>query len=189
MPDIEISLGFRPTPPRTIFRALMLAEVTDRDLLFDLGSGDGSVIIAAATTHGVQGRGVEVDPDLIKISRHAAMRAGVQNLVDFSLCDLFEADVTGATVVFLALMLEANLELRSKLISTLKPGSRIISFKHNMGQWAPTKQTEIDGEAIYLWTITDALKRDSSFTDSCKVLVHSTRKVGSRTIYFWNKTT
>jgi SAM-dependent methyltransferase len=189
MPFFEISLGFWPTPRSTVETALGLAGITSDDIIFDLGSGDGRIIIAAAEIYGARGVGIEIDPALVEASRTSALRSGVQNLVRFTLGDLFEADIGTASVVFLALMLEANLELRSRLITSLGPGSRIIAFNHGMRDWEPEKQIEVDGQPIYLWRITEVLKLNPKFAGTCTLPVHSTRKVGNRTIYFWTRET
>jgi ribosomal protein L11 methylase PrmA len=132
---------------------LRLAKVTSQDVVYDLGCGDGRVVIAAAKDFGARGVGIDIDPERIAESRANARKAGVENRVEFRNEDLFEADIRPATVVTLYLWPWINLKLRPKLLSDLKPGTRVVSHFHDMGDWPPEKEIEVEGHKIYLWTI------------------------------------
>jgi ribosomal protein L11 methylase PrmA len=121
--------------------------VTKNDVLYDLGSGDGRIVITAAKKFGTRGFGIDLDPQRVKEANQNAQQAGVSNLVQFRQQDLF------ATVVTLYLLPEVNLKLRSKLISELKPGTRIVSHAFDMGDWKPEQVVEVDGNTIYYWTV------------------------------------
>jgi ribosomal protein L11 methylase PrmA len=127
--------------------------VTKNDVLYDLGSGDGRIVITAAKKFGTRGFGIDLDPQRVKEANQNAQQAGVSNLVQFRQQDLFQADLSNATVVTLYLLPEVNLKLRSKLISELKPGTRIVSHAFDMGDWKPEQVVEVDGNTIYYWTV------------------------------------
>lgn len=148
---------FVPTPYDVVERMLALAEVTKNDVVYDLGSGDGRLVIAAAK-RGARGVGIDIDPQRIEESRAAAKAAGVENLVEFRLQDALEADVSGATVVTLYLLSSSNRKLRPRLTQQLKPGARIVSHQFGMGDWEPARvDTFTDGNGtsrtLYLWTV------------------------------------
>ncbi len=132
---------------------LKLAGITKKDIVYDLGCGDGRVVITAAKEYGARGVGIDIDPVRIKESTANAKEAGVTKLVKFRNEDLFEADIHEATVVMLYLWPSVNLKLRPKLLKELKPGTRVVSNLHDMGDWAPDKKIEADGHPIYLWTV------------------------------------
>ena len=132
---------------------LRLAGVTERDVVYDLGCGDGRIVIMAAQDHHARGVGIDVNPDLIQRARVTADRSGVSASVRFQVDDLFETDLHDATVVALYLIPKMNLRLRPKLLTELKAGSRIVSHNFDMGDWKPDKEEEVDGQKIYLWTI------------------------------------
>jgi cyclopropane fatty-acyl-phospholipid synthase-like methyltransferase len=132
---------------------LELAQVKKTDIVYDLGSGDGSILIMAAKKHGARGVGIEINHVLVQEARQNAQSAGVAHLVRFIEGDLFEADVREATVVTLFLLESLNERLRPKLISTLKPGSRIVSHEFGMGTWRPEKTIEVIRRRVHLWTV------------------------------------
>jgi ribosomal protein L11 methylase PrmA len=132
---------------------LRLANVNKGDVVYDLGCGDGRIVIAAAEKFGARGVGIDIDPERIQEAQENARKAGVSARVRFRNEDLFEADISEATVVTLYLLPWVNLKLRPKLWSELKPGTRIVSHSHDMGDWKPEKEVEVDGETIYYWTI------------------------------------
>jgi predicted RNA methylase len=138
-------------------RMLKLAEVTASDLVYDLGSGDGRIVIMAATRYGARGVGVESDRSLVAFSRRAARREQVGHLVTFLNTDLLTADISPATVVTLYLTRNANLLLRPILQRQLRSGARIVSHAYDMGSWTPdrTERARAKGEehVIYLWRI------------------------------------
>lgn len=141
------------TSQRIVERMLRLAEVSEDDVVYDLGSGDGRFVITAAQQFGARGVGVEVDPQLIRESRSKARLAGVSDRVSFHQGDLFEADLHEASVVTLYLDPELNLRLRPKLLHELDPGDRVVSHDFDMGAWTPDRVVETDGSTIYRWTI------------------------------------
>jgi SAM-dependent methyltransferase len=138
-PDVE----FVPTPHEVVAEMLKMAEVTQDDVVYDLGCGDGRIVIAAAKQYGARGVGVEIDPELIKVCQEKARKAGVTDRVRFLLKDLFETDIREATVVALYLTPELNLQLRPKLFHELKPGTRIVSHDFDMGDWKPDGMREM----------------------------------------------
>jgi SAM-dependent methyltransferase len=134
---------------------LRLAGVTARDVVYDLGCGDGRIVLMAAQEHHAHGVGIDINPDLIQRARIQADQVGLGTSVRFEVQDLFETDLHDATVVALYLIPSMNARLRPKLLKELKPGSRIVSHNWSMGDWAPDKEEEVDGQKIYLWTIRD----------------------------------
>jgi|SRR5436190_3715935 len=148
-PDVP----FVPTPQHVVEAMLKLADVKKGDVLYDLGSGDGRMVITAAKIYGVKGTGIDIDPQRIKEANENAKKEGVENMVRFVNQDLFEADFHDATVVTLYLLPGINLKLRPKLWKELKPGTRIVSHSFDMGDWEPQKKTDVDGRILYFWTI------------------------------------
>lgn len=145
-----------PTPQDVVDRMLTVAEVTSRDVVYDLGSGDGRIVITAAKKFGARGVGIDIDPERIAESRRNARDAGVSSLVEFRLGDILNADVSKATVVTLYLVSSANLKLRPLLTRQLAPGARIVSHAFGMGDWPPDKvdryrDSQTDERMIYLW--------------------------------------
>ena len=154
-PDVR----YEPSTTLQTLAMLRLADVRKDDVVYDLGCGDGRLVITAAKEFGARGVGIDIDPVRIRESVANARQAGVASLVEFRNQDLYEADIHDATVVMLYLWPEMNLKLRPKLWKDLKPGSRIVSNAHDMGDWKPGKQIVADGANIYLWTITPELKK------------------------------
>ncbi len=148
-PDVR----YEPSPPEVVREMLRLAEVTSKDIVYDLGCGDGRIVIAAAKEFGARGVGIDIDPQRIAESRENARKAGVLGRVKFRNEDLFEADIREATVVTLYLWPWVNLKLRPKLLKELKPGTRVVSHSHDMGDWPPEREVEVNGHRIYLWRI------------------------------------
>ncbi|MCR6662322.1 MAG: class I SAM-dependent methyltransferase [Luteimonas sp.] len=143
-----------PTPDSVVKAMLELAEVGKDDVLFDLGSGDGRIPIAAAKTFGIRAVGIDIDPQRIREANENAQAAGVTELVTFREEDLFQSDIGDATVVTLYLLQSLNMKLRPKLLSELKPGTRIVSHSFDMGdEWEPEETRRIENRNIYLWTV------------------------------------
>jgi SAM-dependent methyltransferase len=147
-----------PTPQDVVERMLQLARVGKGDVVYDLGSGDGRLVITAARKYGARGVGVEIDPERITESRANAKKAGVESLVEFRQEDALQADVSEATVVTLYLLSSANLKLRPILTRQLKPCARIVSHQFAMGDWVPTStDTFTDSlgatRVLYLWKV------------------------------------
>ena len=156
-----------PTPPAVVDEMLKLAAVTSSDVVYDLGCGDGRIVIAAAKKYGARGVGVDIDPERVKEANANAVQAGVTERVKFLEQDLFKTDLKDASVVTLYLLPAVNLKLRPKLWSELKPGTRVVSHQFDMGDWKPDKTVSIDGWEgsefeLHLWTITDEIKRKVS---------------------------
>ncbi|MBW3551554.1 MAG: class I SAM-dependent methyltransferase [Proteobacteria bacterium] len=145
-----------PTPPKVVDAMLQAAEVGKDDVLYDLGSGDGRIPIAAAQRWGTRGIGVDIDPKRIADARRGAKRAGVTDKVTFIEGDLFDTDLSDATVVTLYLLPSLNLRLRPKLLQ-LEPGTRIVSHAFDMGDWAPEERIEVDGATVYRWTVPETV--------------------------------
>jgi SAM-dependent methyltransferase len=148
---------FIATPEAVSLEMLKVAAVTPDDVVFDLGSGDGRVVIAAARDFGAHGVGVEIDPKLVAISRDAALAAGVAPRVTFLWQDLFATDLSGATVVTLYLRDDVNLKLRPKLLRELPPGTRVVSHDFDMGDWEPDRVRPVQSRdrehRLYFWVI------------------------------------
>ncbi|HSA90151.1 MAG TPA: class I SAM-dependent methyltransferase, partial [Burkholderiales bacterium] len=144
---------FVPTPHEVVDDMLRLAHVGKGDILYDLGSGDGRIAIAAAKKFGIRAVGIDIDPERIREANENARKAGVAHLVEFRQDDLFKADFREATVVTLYLLPDLNVKLRPRLWSELKPGTRIVSHQFDMGTWRPEKRLESNGRLVYFWTI------------------------------------
>jgi SAM-dependent methyltransferase len=142
-----------PTENTVVDAMLNLAGVKNTDIVYDLGCGDGRIIVRAAKNHGARGVGVDIDPARIQQARENAKRNNVEDLVRFEENDLFDADIREATVVTLYLLPNVNVRLRPKLLRDLKPGTRIVSHSFDMGDWKPEKEELVDGATIYLWTV------------------------------------
>jgi len=144
---------FVGTPPDVVDVMLKELQIKSTDIIYDLGSGDGRILITAAQKYGARGVGIEIDPAYIKIAQENARKAGVADKVRFVEADLFEADIREATVVTLYLLEDLNVRLRPKLLRDLKPGTRIASHRFRMGDWQPEKSLAVGDRAVYFWTI------------------------------------
>src|SRR5688572_28857989 len=146
-PDVH----FVPTPMDVVDAMLAVAKVTKNDRLFDLGSGDGRIVITAAKRLGTRGIGIDIDPQRITESRRNADTAGVTSLVEFRQADLFQTDLRSATVITLYLLPRLNVQLRPKLFEELRPGSRIVSHAFDMGDWQADSTINVGGRTVYYW--------------------------------------
>ena len=158
LPETVPRSPYVATPPDVVDRMLTLARVDARDVVYDLGSGDGRIVIAAAQKFGARGVGVDIDPVRITEAQENARRAGVQNRVTFKLQDALQADVSEATVVTLYMLSAINVKLRPILTKELRPGARIVSHNFAMGDWEPQKVDTFKDAAgtsrtLYLWEI------------------------------------
>ena len=142
-----------PTPPAVVEAMLDMVKLRDGDVLYDLGSGDGRIPIAAAKRKQVRAVGIDIDPQRIAEANANAKTAGVTGEVSFKQADLFTSEFSDATVVTLYLLDTLNEKLRPKLLAELKPGTRIVSHAFRMGDWEPEKEETIDGRTIYYWTV------------------------------------
>jgi SAM-dependent methyltransferase len=151
--DFFPEVPYVPTPPEVVDAMLKLARVKKGDLVYDLGCGDGRIVIAAAKKYGARGVGFDIDPERIAEATENAKKEGVTGQVQFVKKDLFEADLKEATVITMYLLPQVNLRLRPKLMAELKPGTRLVSHAFDMGDWKAEKEETIDGRRIYYWTI------------------------------------
>jgi len=151
---IKLDVPYEPSSEGVVRAMIEIGKVGKDDLVYDLGCGDGRIVIAAAQKTGARGVGVDLDPERIKESLENARKANVANRVQFFQQDLFQTDIGKATVVMLYLWPEVNLKLRPKLLRELKPGTRVVSHSHNMGSWEPDQTIRTpDGHTVYFWVI------------------------------------
>ncbi len=166
-PRREPDVPYVPTTEEAVQAMLKLANVQKTDIVYDLGCGDGRIVIAAAKTYGARGVGIDIDPERIREAKENARKAGVEKLVRFEENDLFQADFREATVVSLFLLPSINLRLRPKLLQDLKPGTRVVSNTFDMGDWKPDKEESLGGldvdvylsRRFYLWTIPERTEK------------------------------
>lgn len=151
--DIVLDVPFVPSDEDVVEAMLNLGKVGPKDVLYDLGSGDGRILITAAREKNTRGIGYDIDPVRIADAMEEAGYAGVELLVDFIEEDIFEADISDATVVTMYLLQSVNVQLRPKLLAELKPGTRIVSHAFNMGDWRPDDWVKIGGISIYKWIV------------------------------------
>lgn len=154
-PQKSPEVPYVPTPQTVVDEMLKLASVTKDDVVYDLGSGDGRIVITAAKKYGARGLGVDINPERVKEADANAVQAGVTDRVKFVAQDLFETNLKEASVITLYLLPAVNLRLRPKLWNELKPGSRVVSHSFDMGDWKPNKTVEIEGTKIHFWVIPD----------------------------------
>ncbi len=151
-PDI----GFLPTPPEAIDTLLALANLNASDVVYDLGSGDGEILIQAVQRFGVRGVGIDIDLERVEQGRQRAKMEGVSDRITFRHQDLFESDFSDATVVVLYLLPHLNLKLKPILLAQLKPGSRILTIDFDMGDWEPEQEVRVDipeESTVYCWEL------------------------------------
>ena len=141
-----------PTPEPVVDKMLELAQVGPKDVVYDLGSGDGRIVIAAAKK-GARGVGIDIDPERIREAKRNASRAGVADRVEFREGNLFKADIRDATVVTLYLLTGVNRQLRPKLLGELKPGTRVVSHAFDMGDWQPVATERVGSSTVYYWVV------------------------------------
>ena len=144
---------YEPTPMPVVLALLELAGVGPQDVVYDLGSGDGRIPIAAARQFGARGVGIEIDPALVAEAQANARKSGVEGKVEFKLGDMYATDVRSATVVTLFLHPGPNLKLREKLRSELPAGARVVSYVWDMGGWKPAEVRQVNEHQILLWRI------------------------------------
>jgi precorrin-6B methylase 2 len=144
---------FVPTPEPVVEAMLQVANVTKNDIVYDLGCGDGRIPVTAARKYGARGVGIDIDPQRIKEANENVAKNNVGNLVRIVQGDLFEQNLSEATVVTLYLLPSLNVKLMPKLMQELKPGTRIVSHAFDMGDWKPEKEIDVDGRKVYFWTI------------------------------------
>jgi precorrin-6B methylase 2 len=160
-PKHEPDVPFVPTTEEAVKAMLKLADVKQSDIVYDLGCGDGRIVIAAAKDYGAHGVGIDINPERIREAEANAKKAGVEKLVRFEENDLFKADIKEATVVTLFLLKNVNVQLRPKLLKDLKPGTRIVSNTFDMDDWKPDKRMIIGDPSeehflshrLFLWLV------------------------------------
>jgi SAM-dependent methyltransferase len=153
LPSQPPDVPYVPTPQVVVDAMLELGEVKEGDLLYDLGSGDGRIVVTAAKNLGVRGVGIDINPERIQEAEANARAAGVQHLTEFREEDLFKADFSEATVVTMYLLPSVNNRLKPRLLSELKPGTRIVSHAFDIEGWEPQRVVEVDGRTLYLWVV------------------------------------
>ncbi|BAY59994.1 hypothetical protein NIES22_00510 [Calothrix brevissima NIES-22] len=146
-----------PTPQPVVDAMLNVAKVGKNDVLYDLGSGDGRIVVTAAQKYGTQGVGIDINPERVAEANQNAQKAGVSDRVKFVQQDLFNTDLSQATVVTLYLLPDVNIKLRPKLFKELKPGTRIVSHAFDMGDWKPQQTLNVDGKTIYYWVVPEKI--------------------------------
>ncbi len=151
--DLELDVPYVPTAHSVVKGMLELANVGKGDVVYDLGCGDGRIVISAAKNYGATGIGVDLNPERIKEANENAEEAKVGEKVSFVVGDLFEFDFSKASVLTLYLLPDVNLKLKPKILAEMKPGSRVVSHAFDMGDWKPDKQISVDGKTVYLWII------------------------------------
>lgn len=150
----RLDVPYVPTPQPIVDKMLDLAKVGKRDVLFDLGCGDGRIVISAARDRGARGTGIDINPVRIEEAKQNAAAAGVADKVNFRVGDLFKTDFSKATVVTLYLLPDINRKLRPQLWRQLKVGTRVVSHDFDMGdEWPPEKVERVGNKTVYLWTI------------------------------------
>ena len=152
-PARQPDVVFVPTPNDVVDAMLKLAKITSNDIVYDLGSGDGRIVIVAAKTYGARGVGIDIDPERTREATANARASGVGDKVTFLTEDLFTADISPATVVMLYLSLPINSRLAPKLMRELKPGTRIVSHAFDLGSWKPQQRVVVSDRPIFLWTV------------------------------------
>ncbi len=154
--EVRLDVPFVPTPFEVIEDMLRFAELKKGDILYDLGCGDGRIVIAAARRAGIRAVGIDIDQERIRESREYARIAGVENLVEFRRADIFEADFSEATVVTMYLLPDVNIRLRPTILK-LRPGTRIISHQFDMDEWQADRMTYVPVDlyvhTVFLWII------------------------------------
>jgi predicted O-methyltransferase YrrM len=148
-PDVP----YVPTPQPVVDAMLQLAQVNSNDVIYDLGSGDGRIPITAAQRYRARGVGIDINPQRVQEANANLQKSGVGNRVEFRQQDLFQTDLSNASVVTLYLLPDVNLKLRPKLLQELRPGTRIVSHSFDMGDWKPQQVQQVDGSTIYLWVV------------------------------------
>lgn len=161
-PKRDPDVPYVPTTERAVEEMLKLANVQKSDVLYDLGCGDGRIVVTAAKKYGTRGVGIDINPVRIEEARANAKKNGVEHLVQFIEGDLYEAKISDATVVTLFLLPSVNLKLRPKLMADLRPGTRVVSNTFDMGDWKAEKETALEdndyedsylSHKFFLWTI------------------------------------
>lgn len=149
----NLDVPYVPTPTAVVEEMLKMAKVSKDDFVLDLGSGDGRIVITAATKYGAKGKGIDLNPERVQEGRENAEKAKVANLVKFEQADLFKTRIQDATVVTMYLLTDVNLKLRPRLLKELKPGTRIVSHAFDLGDWKPDEHRQVNAANVYYWVV------------------------------------
>lgn len=159
----KLDVWYVATPHEVVDRMLDVAKIRATDIVYDLGCGDGRMVIAAAKKYGTRGVGIDLDPARIREARANAKAAGVEQLVTFKVADLFQADLREANVVLLYLLPELNRRLIPKLFAELVPGARVVSHDFDMGRdWPPDRSVKLGSDGIYMWVMPPLAERPAA---------------------------
>jgi SAM-dependent methyltransferase len=151
--EVAIQAPYVTTPAEVVRAMIEVARIHKHDVVYDLGCGDGRILIAAARRFGARGVGVDIDPERVREARAKVAAHRLAGRIEIRQGDLFETDIREATVVTIYLLPDANLRLRSKLLKELRPGTRIVSHSFDMGDWKPQMVRTVGGTKVYLWTV------------------------------------
>ena len=149
----NLDVPYVPTPTEVVEAMLNVAKVGKNDVVYDLGCGDGRIVITAAKKYGATGIGVDLNPERIKEANQNAKDNKVTDKVSFYEGNLFDFDFSKANVLTLYLLPSVNLKLKPKILNEMKPGSRVVSYAFDMGDWKPDQQLNVDGRTVYLWIV------------------------------------
>lgn len=149
----SLDVPYVPTPQEVVDKMLHLAQVREGDYLIDLGCGDGRIPVTAAKQFNIRAYGVDIDPKRIAEAKANAEKEGVADKVTFEVKNLFDTKIGEATVLTLYLLPKINLELRPRILSELKPGTRVVSHAFDMGDWKPERTEMVNGRSVHLWTV------------------------------------
>ena len=187
----RLDVHFVPTPEAVVDSMLTMAKVTKDDFVIDLGSGDGRIVITAAKKFGARGMGVDLDPQRIKEATENLKKSGVADKVEFRQQNLFETDLSKATVLTMYLLPRLNLQLRPMLLD-LKPGTRLASHAFDMGDWRPDQHERVEGRDAYFWVVPAKVNGRWQVTDGNDKfeielnqryqLIEGTGRMGDRTV-------
>jgi SAM-dependent methyltransferase len=165
----KLDVPYVPTPPQVVEKMLDLTQVTERDYVVDLGSGDGRIAIAAAK-RGAKAFGVDIDPERVKEAQENARAQGVSDKATFKEANLFETDFSDATVLTLYLYNSINMQLRPTILDKLKPGTRVVSHAFDMDDWKAEEVAKVDGRTVYFWIVPAKVEGAWKMTDGGKSL-------------------
>ena len=158
----KLDVPYVPTPQPVVDKMLEMASVTKNDVVIDLGSGDGRIPVTAAKEYGATAIGVDLNPERVREAKENARRAGVEDKVEFKQQDLFGTDIGEATVLTMYLLSNVNMKLRPRILTELKPGTRVVSHSFDMGDWKPERTETVDGRTIHFWTVPDCSRLSSA---------------------------